>query len=128
MLEALKKSIQENNEESFHQHLAELERLLQNNGTVREWLATSGALNYAAEVGSIPMISTLVQKGLGKVATVTRRIALACVHATYLSIMKGQLPDYPQDQGISNKLRLCVWFLFGGCLYYVTRLINTGAH
>jgi len=33
---------------------------------VREWLATSGALNYATDVGSIPMIDTLVQKGLGK--------------------------------------------------------------
>jgi len=65
-LELLKKSIQENNEESFHQHLAELERLLQDSGTVREWLATSGALNYAADVGTIPMIDTLVQKGLGK--------------------------------------------------------------
>jgi len=64
MLEALKKSILENNEESFHQHLAELERLLQDIGTVREWLATSGALNYAAEVGSIPMIDTLLKKGL----------------------------------------------------------------
>ena len=91
MLEALKTSIEENNEESFHQHLAELERLLQDSGTVREWLATSGALNYAAEVGSIPMISTLVQKGLGKVATVTRRIALACVHAICLSIMNGYI-------------------------------------
>ena len=67
MLEALKKSILENNEESFHQHLAELERLLQDNGTVREWLVTSGALNSAAEVGSIPMIDTLLKKGLGKV-------------------------------------------------------------
>ena len=67
MLEALKKSILENNEESFHQHLAELERLLQDNGTVREWLVTSGALNYAAEVGYIPMIDTLLKKGLGKV-------------------------------------------------------------
>ena len=65
-MELLKKSIQENNEESFHQHLAELERLLQDSGTVREWLATSGALNYATDVGTIPMIDTLVQKGLGK--------------------------------------------------------------
>jgi len=53
---------------------------------VKEWLTTSGALNCATDVGSIPMIDTLVQKGLGK-ALLRKNISVANVYGTYVSNM-----------------------------------------
>ena len=63
MLEELNRSIQCNDVEVFNQHLAELERLLPDDNTMGEQLTASGALCYAASVGSIPMMETLIQKG-----------------------------------------------------------------
>ena len=67
MLQDLKKAIRLKNVESFNQHLTELEKLFQDcDITVGKALAASGALHYAAEVGSIPIMNTLIQKGVGK--------------------------------------------------------------
>ena len=53
--------------ESFNQHLSELERLFQDDdNTMGEQLAASGALCCAARVGSIPMMDALIQKGAGE--------------------------------------------------------------
>jgi len=48
------------------QYLAELIKRLQEDGTIGERPAASSALCYAARVGSIPMMDTLIQKGVGK--------------------------------------------------------------
>ena len=61
----LKKAIQRNDVESFNKHLACLEKLLPD-CTVGERLAASGAQVFAATVGSIPILNTLLQKGVGK--------------------------------------------------------------
>ena len=53
--------------ELFNQRLSEVENLFKDDdNAVREQLAVSGALRCAAEVGSIPMMNTLIQKGVGK--------------------------------------------------------------
>jgi len=66
----LKKAIGHKDVESFNLHLAELERLLQDDDNgIRERLTASGALCYAAWIGSIPMMDTLIQKGVGKIVT-----------------------------------------------------------
>ena len=63
---ALRENIKENNVDSFHCHLDELERVVHNNEWVKKLLTEDGTLCYAAYVGSIPMVETLIQKGLGK--------------------------------------------------------------
>ena len=63
----LKKAIGHKDVESFNLHLAELERLFQDDdNAMREQLTASGALCYAAWIGSVPMMDTLIQKGVGK--------------------------------------------------------------
>ena len=51
---------------SAKQHLSELIELLQDDNTIGEQPAASSALCYAAWAGSIPMMDTLIQKGVGK--------------------------------------------------------------
>ena len=53
--------------ELFNQHLAKLEKVLQDDTAVRERLAASGTMCYAADVRSIPMMDILIEKGVGKV-------------------------------------------------------------
>ena len=52
--------------ELFNCLLAELEGLLQDDNTVVERLTASSALCKAAWVGSVPIMETLIQKGVGK--------------------------------------------------------------
>lgn len=62
-MKVLKKAIEDDDVDSFHHHL---ERLVQDHGsTVGDLLAGSGALHCAAKAGCIPMVETLIQKGLG---------------------------------------------------------------
>lgn len=67
MLKDLRKVIQEGDVESFNQRLAEVEEFFQDNVDTVEGLAASGALCYAARTGSVSMMETLIQKGVGKV-------------------------------------------------------------
>ena len=62
----IKKDIRHDNVKSFNQHLAELESLLQDDSTLRDQLATSGVLCSAALLGSVSVMDTLIQKGVGK--------------------------------------------------------------
>ena len=66
MLEGLNKAIQEADADSFSTRLAEVEELFQDNDSTARGLAASGALCHAANVGSVPMMDTLIQKGVGK--------------------------------------------------------------
>ena len=52
--------------DSFHRHLEELESLLQNSDRMKRLLEDAGVLSYGAFIGSIPMVETLIQKGVGK--------------------------------------------------------------
>ena len=52
--------------DSFHHHLEELERLLQNSKRMKELLENAGVLCYGAFVGSNPVVETLLQKGVGE--------------------------------------------------------------
>ena len=52
--------------DSFHHHLNELERIVQNNEEMKELLEEAGTLCYAACVRSNLMVETLIQKGVGK--------------------------------------------------------------
>ena len=51
---------------SFKYHLDELERAAHNSQWMKELLVADGILCYAAYVGSIPVVETLIQKGVGK--------------------------------------------------------------
>jgi len=51
---------------SVELHLAKLIKLLPDDSTIGEQPAASSALCYAAWAGSIPMMDTLIQKGVGK--------------------------------------------------------------
>ena len=63
-LKTLRESIKENNVSSFHRHLNELERVVQNKEKMRRLLEE--LLSYAAFLGSTPVVETLIQKGVGK--------------------------------------------------------------
>ena len=52
--------------DSFHRHLDELERIVQNNDWMKELLEEDGVLCYAAWVGSNPVVETVIEKGVGK--------------------------------------------------------------
>ena len=60
----LQNCIAHNDVDGFHCHLDELARLLQNNHELKKLLEES--LCYAAYVGSIPILETLIQNGVGK--------------------------------------------------------------
>jgi len=66
VLEHLKKAIQDGDVESFKQQLSRVEEFFQNRGSTMKGLAAFGALCYAARAGSIPMMDTLIQKGVGE--------------------------------------------------------------
>ena len=67
MLKNIIKVIQEGDVESFHKLLADVEEMIPNDdNNMVERLAVRGALCYAAKTGSIPMMDTLIQKGVGK--------------------------------------------------------------
>ena len=67
MLKDIKDAIYACDMELFNQHLAKLEKVLQDDTAVRERLAASGTMCYAADVRSIPMMDILIEKGVGKV-------------------------------------------------------------
>ena len=52
--------------ESFHRHLDELERILQNSERIKQLLEEDGVLCYGAYIGSNPVVETLIEKGVGK--------------------------------------------------------------
>ena len=64
VLKTLQESIKENNVDSFHCHLNELERAVQNNERMRRLLEE--LLSYAAFLGSTPVVEALIEKGVGK--------------------------------------------------------------
>ena len=66
MLDDLKKAIQDGDVESFNQQLSLVEQLFQDHDRTVRGLATSGALCYATRARSIPMMDTLIKKGIGK--------------------------------------------------------------
>ena len=57
--------------DSFHCHLEELERVVQNNDRMKGLLEEYGTLCLAAHMGSTPVVETLIQKGVGKVNITT---------------------------------------------------------
>ena len=65
VLKTLRVSIKENNVDSFHHHLNELERVVQNNEKMRR--LPEELLSYAAYCGSTPVVEALIEKGVGKV-------------------------------------------------------------
>ena len=64
VLKPLRESITENNMDSFHRHLNELEKVVQNIERMKRLLEEP--LSYAAFLGSTPVVETLIQKGVGK--------------------------------------------------------------
>jgi len=66
VLELLKEAIQDGGVESFKQQLSRVEEIFQDRDSTVRGLAAFGALCYAARAGSIPMMDTMIQKGLGK--------------------------------------------------------------
>jgi len=66
VLKDLNKAIVEADVELFSTRLAEVEELFQDNDSTARGLAASCALCYAAHVGSVSMMDTLIQKGVGK--------------------------------------------------------------
>ena len=66
VLTTLQESIKANNVDSFHRHLNELERVVQNNERMRRLLEEDGVLCYAASLGSTPVVETLIRKGVGE--------------------------------------------------------------
>ena len=66
LLKTLRKSIIEKDVDSFHHHLDELEKVVQNTIRMKELLGEDGTLCLAASVGYNPVVETLIQKGVGK--------------------------------------------------------------
>lgn len=66
-MEDFNMAIQEGDVESFTERLAEVEELSPGVESTAMILAVSGALCYAAEAGSIRIMDTLIEKGVGKV-------------------------------------------------------------
>ena len=66
MLKKLREAIRGKDEDLFHRHIDELEKLLQDDDRMRELLDATGTLAYAAYVGFQPAVETLViRKGAG---------------------------------------------------------------
>ena len=61
----LRETIRNNDMDSFHRHLGELERLHSDDDQKRRQMK-SRALSFAAFVGSNPVVETLIHKGVGK--------------------------------------------------------------
>ena len=66
MLEDLKKAIQDGDVKSFKQRLSRAEQFFQEQDDAVRGQAAFYALYHAAEVGSIPIMDTLIQMGVGK--------------------------------------------------------------
>ena len=64
LLKTLQDSVKEKDVDSFHHHLEELERVVQNNERMRQLLEE--VLCLAAHIGSTPVVETLIQKGVGE--------------------------------------------------------------
>ena len=64
LLKTLRDSVKGKDMDSFHRHLEELERVVQNNERMRQLLEK--LLCLAAYVGSTPVVETLIQKGVGQ--------------------------------------------------------------
>ena len=62
----LREATENNDMDSFHRHLDELERLLSDDDRKKRRIRQS-VLCYAAHLGSNPMVEALIQKGVGKV-------------------------------------------------------------
>ena len=62
----LRESVKENNVDSFHCHIEELERIVQNSKQMKALLEADGTLCLAAWIGSNPVVETLTEKGVGK--------------------------------------------------------------
>ena len=69
----LRESIKESNIDSFHRHLDELERIVQNTDRMKKLLEQYGTLCLAAHIGSNPVVETLIQKGVGREYIEVRR-------------------------------------------------------
>ena len=66
MLKKLREAITGKDEDLFHRHINELQKLLQDDDRMRELLDVTGTLAYAAYVGFQPAVETLViRKGAG---------------------------------------------------------------
>ena len=66
MLKKLREAITGKDEDLFHRHINELQKLLQDDDRMRELLDVTGTLAYAAYVGFHPAVETLViRKGAG---------------------------------------------------------------
>ena len=65
-MKTIRNCIKENDADSFHCHLDELERVVLDNEKLKKLLEQDGTLCYAAYVGSTPVVETLIQKGVGK--------------------------------------------------------------
>ena len=65
-MKRLRESIKKNDVDSFHHHLDDLERVVQNNERMRRLLDVDETLSYTAFLGSNPVVETLIQKGVGK--------------------------------------------------------------
>ena len=61
----LRKATKNNDMDSFHRHLHELERLLSGDDMEKRQIKES-TLCYAAYCGSTPVVEALIQKGVGK--------------------------------------------------------------
>ena len=93
-LEDLKKAIEDKDEDLFKHHIGELENLLPDDNTVREQLAASGTLCYAAEAGVDSMMEILLQKGVGKALLQDEEQYLVFMHVPYrMSSTKFGIPD-----------------------------------
>lgn len=66
-MEDLNVAIRKDDVKSFTERLAEVEELSPGVESTGRILTDSGALCYAAETGSIPIMDTLIEKGAGKV-------------------------------------------------------------
>ena len=62
----LRKATKNNDMDSFHRHLHELERLLRDDDRKKRQIKES-VLCYAAHLGFTPVVEALIQKGVGKV-------------------------------------------------------------
>ena len=61
----LREATKNNDMDSFHRHLDELERLLSDDDRKKRRIKES-VLCYAAHLGSTPIVEALIQKGVGK--------------------------------------------------------------
>ena len=76
--------MQDGDVDTFKQRLSQVEEFFQNHDNTMKGLAASGALCYAARAGSIRMIDTLIQKGVGKAVLRDEQQQLAYMYPMHL--------------------------------------------